>query len=225
MSGRPVTGDPCPAVAVPRRKPAGLGSGCPQVTSPPGCGRGCGRPWVTSLLRCGCGFDRGHGHPQAASPPGCGRGRGHPWVGSPPAVGHHLLDHLWHGDLGVLLERVHHQPVAPDVIHTLEAGGWGRFRAAATTPGPTAAAPRERLSGPARCGVLALEHRLAGVVSHSLPSLPSEPNSDPGDLLETRLPGPSRPRLRSRDEADLSGLSANGGARPGRSADDLWGLA
>ena len=40
---------------------------------------------------------------------------------SPDHVGlGHLLDHLWHRDLGVLLKGVHHQPVAPDVIHTLE---------------------------------------------------------------------------------------------------------
>ena len=32
----------------------------------------------------------------------------------------HLLDNLWHRDLGVFLKGVHHQPVAPDVIHTLE---------------------------------------------------------------------------------------------------------
>lgn len=31
----------------------------------------------------------------------------------------HLLDHLRHGDLGVFLEGVHHEPVAPDVVHTL----------------------------------------------------------------------------------------------------------
>lgn len=34
--------------------------------------------------------------------------------------GRSLLDHLGDGDLGVLLEGVHHEAVAPDVIHALE---------------------------------------------------------------------------------------------------------
>lgn len=35
----------------------------------------------------------------------------------------HSLDHLGHGDLGVLLEGVHHQPVAADVVHALQRHG------------------------------------------------------------------------------------------------------
>lgn len=33
-----------------------------------------------------------------------------------------LLDHLWHCDLGVLLKGIHHEPVAPDVVHALRVG-------------------------------------------------------------------------------------------------------
>lgn len=32
----------------------------------------------------------------------------------------HLLDHLRHSDLGIFLKCVHHEAIAPDVIHTLE---------------------------------------------------------------------------------------------------------
>lgn len=33
-----------------------------------------------------------------------------------------LLDHLWHCDLGVLFKGIHHEPVAPDVVHALRVG-------------------------------------------------------------------------------------------------------
>lgn len=32
----------------------------------------------------------------------------------------HSLDHLGNGDLGVLLEGIHHEAVAADVVHALE---------------------------------------------------------------------------------------------------------
>lgn len=34
--------------------------------------------------------------------------------------GRFSLDHLWNCDFGVLLEGVHHQAVAPDVVNALE---------------------------------------------------------------------------------------------------------
>lgn len=32
----------------------------------------------------------------------------------------HLLDHLWHGDFGIFFKGIHHEPIATDIIHTLE---------------------------------------------------------------------------------------------------------
>lgn len=32
----------------------------------------------------------------------------------------HLLDHLRHGDFGIFFKGIHHEPIAADIIHTLE---------------------------------------------------------------------------------------------------------
>lgn len=54
----------------------------------------------------------------------------------------HLLDHLWHSDLGIFFKRVHHEPIASDVIHTLESErGPQRESSPLLDPGPPGALP------------------------------------------------------------------------------------
>lgn len=36
---------------------------------------------------------------------------------------HFSLDHLWHGDLGVVLKGIHHEAVAADVVYALQDTG------------------------------------------------------------------------------------------------------
>lgn len=40
----------------------------------------------------------------------------------------HLLDHLWHSDLGIFFKGIHHESIAPDIVHTLETEGTPRLR-------------------------------------------------------------------------------------------------
>lgn len=84
-----------------------------------------------------------HGaHGEAAEVPGRSQWSQDSWqhlaaTGAVSRPSPHSLDHLGHGDLGVLLKGVHHQAVAADVVHALEktrVRGGGRQGSALSGP-------------------------------------------------------------------------------------------
>lgn len=74
---------------------------------------------------------------------GAGQGSG-PAAPGRARLWQHSLDHLGNGDLGVLLEGVHHQAVAADVVHALQVTRVGRVTCPTPLLGipPSSARPR-----------------------------------------------------------------------------------